>query len=563
MKNSRSTINLDSLVDLSNKLSRTHNISFILNTVLLSMMGKLAFLRGGAFIFSQDTNSFLPYIVKGKSKFAPIHISFFKNKNLAKIQENIFWDKTTRSIYILLSYGGTTNSLLYIASRLLKTQPSPKEFHYIQLVATLASNALSIAENYEKLVQTKLDLEKQNQLLATLFEISKDFSSLISKEQILSHLKYRIMGQLLVNRFAVFIKNETTFEEVINRFEYKVHPSLLDELFEIKEIKKCKDIPFKTTALENFCKRNNIHIVSPMLVQGEIRGILLLGKRFDNLDYTSDNLQFTEAFGNAVILALENSRLIQEEIKKNQIEKEIHLALEIQQNLFPQEMPTIDGIDVWGITKPAKIVGGDYFDIIKLNEETLLVAIADVSGKGMPAAILMANVQAALKVLAATAFHLDELVNQLNNLVFNNTTPDKFITFFIGKLDKKKKIFSYINAGHNPPVHFESRNNKINLLSKGGLILGLVKGPIDYEIGTVEISEGDVIVLYTDGITEANNNEKQEFGEDRFFRKIQMNIHLDSQQICNTILKEVFDFVGNDEPHDDLTIVAIKINHRD
>ncbi len=367
------------------------------------------------------------------------------------------------------------------------------------------------------------------------------------------------MGQLLVNRFAVFVKNENIFEEVINRFEHKIPFDLLDELFEIRDVIKCKDIAFKSVGLGNFCRMNNIQIVSPMLVQGEIRGVLLLGKRLDNQDYSPDNLQFAKAFGNAVILALENSRLIQEEIKKKQIENEIHLALEIQQNLLPHEIPAINGVDIWGITKPAKIVGGDYFDIIKLNENSLLVAIADVSGKGMPAAILMANVQAALKVLSAATLRLDDLVNKLNNLVFNNTTSDKFITFFIGELDLKQKQFSYINAGHNPPIHFVTRNNRTKFLSKGGLILGLFKGPINYEIGTTEIAVDDVIVLYTDGVTEAINKEKQEFGEDRLLRKIQNNLHLNSEQICNAILKEVVDFAENEELHDDLTIVSIKI----
>lgn len=559
MKNLASTINLDSLVDLSNKLSRANDKHFILNTALLSIMGKIAFLRGGAFSFSPETNSFTPLIIKGKSKPEAIPFSFFENKNLEKIQENIFWDKTSHSMYILLSYQDNINSLLSLESRLIGKPLSALEFHYINLVATLTSNALSIAENYERLVQTKLDLEKQNQLLSTLFEISRDFSSLISKEQILSHLKYRIMGQLLVNRFAVFVKNENIFEEIINRFEHKIPFDLLDELLEIQDITRCKDISFKTTGLGNFCRMNNIQIVSPMLVQGEIRGVLLLGKRLDNQDYSPDNLQFAKAFGNAVILALENSRLIQEEIKKKQIENEIHLALEIQQNLLPREIPPINGIDIWGITKPAKIVGGDYFDIVKLNENSLLVAIADVSGKGMPAAILMANVQAALKVLSATELRLDDLVNKLNNLVFNNTTPDKFITFFIGKLNLKQKQFSYINAGHNPPVHFEKRINKINLLSKGGLILGLLEGPINYEIGTTEIAKDDVIVLYTDGVTEATNKEQQEFGEDRLLCKIKKTLHLNSEQICNAILKEVLDFTGDEEQNDDLTIVSIKI----
>lgn len=189
--------------------------------------------------------------------------------------------------------------------------------------------------------------------------------------------------------------------------------------------------------MENFFLENDIKVISPMIYQNITPGILILGKRFDGVEYTKNNLCFIQSFSYTAILALENFRLVKEEIKKRQIEKELTLALEIQQNLFPREIPEIQVIDLYGLSILSWFVGGDYFDMINKENELLLV-IADIAGKGIPSALIMLNVQYALKILSKMDISLVEIIQNLHLLVYENTAIEKFVTLFIGNSTSKK-----------------------------------------------------------------------------------------------------------------------------
>ena len=171
-------------------------------------------------------------------------------------------------------------------------------------------------------------------------------------------------------------------------------------------------------------------------------------------------------------------------------------------------------IHLAGKSIPSRAVGGDYFDFVKLNQYETLIIIADVSGKGLPAALLMANVQAAIRVLAPLKLTLKEIINQINSLVFQNTSPDKFITFFAGILNNQKNTFTYINAGHNPPIHI-SKDKDVTMLTEGGLILGFLSDNFEYFVGEVSLNRGDMICMFTDGVTEAQDIHTNEYSEER------------------------------------------------
>lgn len=218
----------------------------------------------------------------------------------------------------------------------------------------------------------------------------------------------------------------------------------------------------------------------------------------------------------------------------------------------------IEGIDLFGLSIPSRFVGGDYFDIINKGNELLLV-IADVVGKGIPSALIMANIQSALKVLSKMDISLIEIIQNLNLLVYENTSIEKFITLFIGKLDLKTKTFTYINAGHNPPIFFNKKSEQILFLKEGGLILGLFDYCMKYSIGQIKVSEGDIILFYTDGITEATNLEDVEFGENRLCNLILNLQNLSSKEICKGIVEEIKKFTGSSELLDDLTLLVLKI----
>jgi sigma-B regulation protein RsbU (phosphoserine phosphatase) len=205
----------------------------------------------------------------------------------------------------------------------------------------------------------------------------------------------------------------------------------------------------------------------------------------------------------------------------------------------------------------SKQVGGDYYDIVNLAEESFCIAIADVSGKGVPAALLMANLQAFIKTTCKHGMRLDEATALINDLISENITDGKFITFFWGLLDGNTKTITYVNAGHNQPLLI--RDGKIKRLDKGGMILGVMKTMIPYSVETIQLQSNDVIVLYTDGISEAMNDKGEEFSEKRLEQLVLLTAENSAQDILIKIQKEVQYFAAGTAQSDDLTLVVLKV----
>jgi sigma-B regulation protein RsbU (phosphoserine phosphatase) len=255
--------------------------------------------------------------------------------------------------------------------------------------------------------------------------------------------------------------------------------------------------------------------------------------------------------------ALENERLFTEEIEKKRLESEISIALEIQKNLLPKEPPITENFDIYGFSLPTYQVGGDYFDYIKIDENRLLLAIADVSGKGIPASLIMANTQAALRVLARNKIDPVSIANQINSLLYENTSPDKFVTCFFGVLDQTNNQFTYLNAGHNPPYLFKS-DGTMHELHEGGLILGFMEHDFGYNTGNVKLESGDLIIMFTDGVTESHNIAHEEYGEQRLLELIKEVKHHNSFDIAQAISADVKKFAGNCPQFDDITTIVLK-----
>ena len=389
-----------------------------------------------------------------------------------------------------------------------------------------------------------------------MFEMSRDFSTLLPKKHILRMLSYRLMGQLMVSRFLIVLINEKGEKEIIvNRFEKNLPEPLIDYFFEYNQAKFIRQNENKE--FKEIIKELEAKIVSPLIVQGTKKGILVIGKKMSNENFSEENLQFIEVLGNTAMSALENERLFAQELEKKQLEKELQLALDIQRNLLPDWNPKVENFDIVGCSYPSKYVGGDYFDFIPVSSKELLIAIADVSGKGMPAALLMANVQAALKVLAPLHFSLKELVERLNSIVYQNTSPDKFVTFFCGILNTKSGNFHYLNAGHNPPILLR-KNGRVEHLVEGGIILGISDSTFPYTEGDVSINDGDLLLLYTDGVSEALNVEKEEYGEENLIQTLKAVKDLSSQDILNKISNELKFFSAGTSQYDDITMISIK-----
>jgi serine phosphatase RsbU (regulator of sigma subunit) len=305
-------------------------------------------------------------------------------------------------------------------------------------------------------------------------------------------------------------------------------------------------------------RENEISVTIPMISQGELIGVLNLGKKQNNEDFSADDLDVLTQASNQTALALQNLRLQSVYIDKKRMDKELEMARSIQQRLMPQTIPAVEGLDVHGESRPCFEVAGDYFDILDVGEGNTAMVIADVSGKGAGAAMIMANLQASIRVgidiIDKTEFA--DFIQTINNHIYKNTSPSEFITFFMGIWNPKIRTLHYINAGHNPPILID-KNNDIKTLNATGLILGVLPDQ-KYGIETAVIEEGSVLAIYTDGLEEAMNPGNEIFGQERIIQSLIENRESGSREIIRLVQKCVLLYCQGKPLHDDLTMIVAK-----
>jgi phosphoserine phosphatase RsbU/P len=240
-------------------------------------------------------------------------------------------------------------------------------------------------------------------------------------------------------------------------------------------------------------------------------------------------------------------------------EREIAEAKAIQEKLLPREIPQMPGYEIASAWQSARLVGGDYFDILPLDEETLGICIADVAGKGMPAALLMSNLQAAVRGLSSPSLAPNLLCNRLNSIVYRNTESDRFITFFYAHLDGPARRLVYANAGHNAPFVVRAGGSH-ERLQEGGAVLGVFDSR-NYELGSAQLAPGDRVILFTDGVTEACNSAGEEFGEARLLRLLEDHRNLSAHDLQAKILAAVAEFSGG-RWQDDATLLVLAVREQ-
>jgi sigma-B regulation protein RsbU (phosphoserine phosphatase) len=241
-------------------------------------------------------------------------------------------------------------------------------------------------------------------------------------------------------------------------------------------------------------------------------------------------------------------------------EQEMEEARGIQLNFLPKEIPQVRGYELAGTWQPARVVGRDYFDVLKLSETIFAVCVADVAGKGVPAALLMSNLQATVRGTATAAMPPATLCQKVNESIHRNIAADRFVTFFYGLLDSRSGRFVYANAGHNAPILLR-RNGSHERLCEGGDVLGIFPDRT-YESGEVELAAGDRIVLFTDGLTEARNEAGEEFGESRLLELLTENLPLGAADLQKRILQAVTEYSGG-EFADDVTLIVVAVGEKD
>jgi putative ABC transport system permease protein len=308
-------------------------------------------------------------------------------------------------------------------------------------------------------------------------------------------------------------------------------------------------------------------LVVPLPGRNDLVGLLILGPKSDDSVYSSAEKLLLRRCAEQLTLMIENARLTTRVVDQEKLRRDVALAVEVQRRLLPERAPEREGAVLAALSLPARSVGGDYYDFLDLGDQRIGIALADIAGKGVAAALIMAVVQASLRIVAADGeTSLPELAAKMNGYLHRSTGANSYATFFYAQLDERSRELRYVNAGHNPPYLLRpsgpedpSAEAEIRELSIGGTVIGLFP-QMSYEEATVSLRSGDVLVAFTDGVTEALNVAEEEFGEDRLKELLRGVVHLPADQISTRIADGLRGWIKDAAQYDDLTFVVMKVN---
>jgi phosphoserine phosphatase RsbU/P len=302
-------------------------------------------------------------------------------------------------------------------------------------------------------------------------------------------------------------------------------------------------------------------VLLPMNVQDRLLGFVSLGPKQSEEPYSGGDLRLLETVAGQTALVLENSRLaaaVEQGIaQRERLNRELEIARDVQQRLFPQKLPAVPGLDYAGQCRPAESVGGDYYDFLLAPDGKFVLAIGDVSGKGVPAALMMASLQASLRGLVISGpAEPAAVIGNMNRLIYDASARNVFATFFFAEFDPASHVLTYVNAGHNAPFLFR-KTGETERLPPGGIALGLT-GKSSYRQTSLTLAEGDLLVAFTDGVTEAMNSQMEEFGDERLEQAIREGIEAGAHGLMQAIVAAADAFAGVEPQHDDLTLVVAR-----
>jgi serine phosphatase RsbU (regulator of sigma subunit)/pSer/pThr/pTyr-binding forkhead associated (FHA) protein len=294
----------------------------------------------------------------------------------------------------------------------------------------------------------------------------------------------------------------------------------------------------------------------PLGVGEKVFGIIYADSPIAESRFTEDHLKVLTTLSSVAAIRVENARLMEEQIERERLEQELQLASEIQQRFQPTTSPQVPGYEMQGISFPCYEIGGDYYDFIKRDDGRLIVTLGDVSGKGTAAALLMSSLHAAVHAQAASHNSLVETISAVNNYLADNTPTNRFVTLFYAELDPQTGSLAFINAGHNPPLIVHAAGTTENLAS-GGLPLG-IRPNAEYREGRTQLQHSDVLVIYSDGVSEAVSPQGEEFGTQRLYDVVSRNLDASAAGIRDRIEAALTKWAQGTPAADDITLVIVK-----
>lgn len=553
-------LELTALFEMSRALTSTLNLHAILDNVLRIPMGHMLISRGVILLKKESDDVFTVEALKGVprnllGKTLEIADPPQSSITVGEIPDDNGWIALFKKFELelltpLISSQGPIG-LLVFGPKISCEPYEEDEIEFLDSLSNIAATSVANGVMVHEIQDVNRRLDRKIQQLNTIFDISRELNTTLDQDKIGSLLGFAVMGELLVNKCVVFIKKDGHLQPLISK-GVELPTKMLDgELSDLSEPLLLEDADRFDAYIEK-----GLAVAVPMRSQQQTRGVMLVGSKITGGFFDEAEIEFLSILGNQAMTAIENARLFEETLEKQRLEEEMNLARSIQQGLLPKTIPIISGYELAGCNIPSRQVGGDYYDIIRISENQYGIAIGDVSGKGPGAALLMANLQAALQAHVSSRIAMEAMMSRLNNQIFQNTAIDKYITFFYGELNTEENTFTYCNAGHNFPYHLKSSGD-ICELQDGGLILGMMQD-MTYKTSSLRMETGDCVVMYTDGITEEMDADDEEYGEDRLQNCILSYLQNGADVLMQAVLDDVKGYSVSNNQSDDMTMVVIK-----
>jgi len=412
-------------------------------------------------------------------------------------------------------------------------------------------------------LQRNLIIEKWEK--GILLQVSKQLAGSDNPNEALNMLIDSLKKFVRYDAAAIFLvdyRDSTLRYEVIRGYDkeaFKKNPIKIGEGIVGNSIKNGKGIIVhdirKDSRYINRRSSTQSEMVVPIISHKKILGAFNLESNKQHF-FTKNQLETLKAFASQTAVVLENAKLLKDSIEKDQIDKELKIAAEIQKVLLPKRTIEVKGYLIEAFNLPSKTVGGDFFDLVNLTSNKIGMGIGDISGKGIPGAILMATLFSNFKAQVRISSKTHKVLQNLNNSFCEITDEDKYATFFYSVLNFSSNILHYSNAGHNPTILIRN-NNDIELLNQGGPVLGFLRD-INFKYDKKELQRNDLVFMYTDGITECMNKNNEEFGEARLIDFLKTNHRIQPEEIKHRLINEIEKFSQRKTFDDDVTFIILK-----
>ncbi|HLG02173.1 MAG TPA: PP2C family protein-serine/threonine phosphatase [Bacteroidia bacterium] len=393
--------------------------------------------------------------------------------------------------------------------------------------------------------------------LNALLDVTKAINSNYSTGDLLTLYENIIRDKLNIGKLVLF-SNEGTKWKCVLSYGVGDEVTHIDVEREFRAVQEISTIDIATGKDDHLHK--SFEIAIPVFHKSVPLAYVLIGDLNEDesgMSAAIKHLPFVQTLTNIIVVAIENKKLFKENIRRAAMHRELELAWEVQRMLFPEKLPHNENLDMDAVYLPHQQVGGDYYDFIQINENEVAICVADVSGKGVPAALLMSNFQASLRILLHHIPDLPELIRELNRKVSENSKGEKFITIFIAKYNTVTRVLHYINAGHNPPLVID--DDGANLLTVGCTGLGMFDELMKVREGIINIAHGALLLCYTDGLVETSNENDEDFGIQRLQQIALKHRQLTPKELNAQILASVNEHKGERPYIDDIALVTCRL----